>query len=344
MLKDITLWVCLLFFTTGITASGEALIDLQELKQDYILEVKKIEIPAFPTAFNPSIIHWNDSLLLSFRARDPITGHTNVVGFTALDENYEPTGDLYFLRTPPNPMCGQTIQDPRMIVISDKLYMIYSNVWKASERVARRVFATELRFDGEMFVACKPEVFLKFEGIPGNKFEKNWVPFDYNGNLLFSYTVNPHKVFFPLFGKQKCETVAYSEVATSWEWGELRGGTPAQLVDNEYLAFFHSSKVMSTTQSNGKSMPHYFMGAYTFEREPPFTLKKISSEIIVGEHFYDPPYHNTWKPLRVVFPCGYVQDGKNIIVSFGRQDHEVWIVKLDKKKLMRSLIPVQEME
>ena len=121
----------------------------------------------------------------------------------------------------------------------------------------------------------------------------------------------------------------------------LRGGTPGLLIDKEYLAFFHCSKGMATQQSEGKMMTHYFMGAYTYSASPPFALTRVSPKPIIGKNFYNGPMHNTWKPLRVVFPCGFVFDQKHIWIVYGRQDHETWVVKLDRNAFFKSLVPVQ---
>jgi predicted GH43/DUF377 family glycosyl hydrolase len=88
-------------------------------------------------------------------------------------------------------------------------------------------------------------------------------------------------------------------------------------------------------------MVHYFMGAYLFEDSPPFSIQKISPNPIVSKTFYNGPAYQTWKPLRVVFPCGVIHNEKYIWVSYGRQDHEAWIVKLDKAGLYKSLVPFQ---
>jgi predicted GH43/DUF377 family glycosyl hydrolase len=337
-MKRILLVLIFLFFSKSLYGT---LTDLEKLKQGFVLETKQIKISSYPDAFNPSIVRWNGSILLCFRARDPATGLSNFIGVIELDEKYRPKGKVRPLKIQHDELSAGLVQDPRLIVVKEKLYLIYSDMWKLPNESVRRVYISEVIFDGEKYVGYNPEVQLRFNGIKDNKFEKNWVPFEYNGNLLLAYSINPHKIFFPVLGKKKCLTVACTEIENIWEWGELRGGTPALVIDNYYLAFFHSSKMMKTTHSKGKLMPHYVMGAYVFERHPPFSLSKMSPKIIVGENFYNGPDYNTWKPLRVVFPCGFITDKNNIIISYGRQDHEMWIVKLDKKGLLKSLIPVQ---
>ena len=44
-----------------------AIYDLEERSQEFVLEIKKIEIPNHPHSFNPSIVRWRGALLMSFR-------------------------------------------------------------------------------------------------------------------------------------------------------------------------------------------------------------------------------------------------------------------------------------
>ena len=99
---------------------------------------------------------------------------------------------------------------------------------------------------------------------------------------------------------------------------------------------------METVQSNGQTMAHYFMGAYAFSLAPPFEITQISPEPIIGKGFYIGKVYNPyWKPVKVVFPCGFIFDDKYIWVAYGKQDHEIWIAKIDKNGLLKSLNPVQ---
>ena len=129
----------------------------------------------------------------------------------------------------------------------------------------------------------------------------------------------------------------FSGIGANW-----RGGTPGLIIDgSQYLAFFHSSKVMPTVHSNGDNILHYFIGAYTFAQHPPFEITQISPEPIVGRKFYNGTiYTPYWKPVRAIFPCGYIFDGSYIWIAYGRQDHEIWLAKLDKEGLLNSLVPV----
>lgn len=326
----------LTFFFCIFFVKLTALINLDKMKQSFILETKKLHIPGYPDAFNPAIVKWNNRTLMSFRSRDRITNQANIVGFTWLDDQFNPIGKPQILKAD----ASIYIQDPRLLVVDKRLFMAYSDLWEdpISKIKKRKMYMTELLYDGIDFISVNPDCYLDFQGDPFNKFEKNWVPFDYQGLVLLAYSLNPHQIFLPLHGENRCVTVAYNDETSSWKWGSLRGGTPALLIEDHYLAFFHSSTLLATVQSEGKSMMHYFMGAYLFENKPPFSIQKISPHPIVEKTFYTGESHQTWKPLRVVFPCGLIHNENYIWVSYGRQDHEAWIVKIDKLGLYKSLV------
>jgi predicted GH43/DUF377 family glycosyl hydrolase len=317
-----------------------------ELAQEFVLEIKRVDIPNFSGAFNPSIVRWNGSLLMSYRIRNRKLSSTFQIGFIWLDEDFNPISKPQILDIrSKNPLLPHKEQDPRLICIKDQLYIVYSNEIKRTENLekyeTRRMFIAKIHHDGKRFFVDKPECLVHFEAENENRWEKNWVPFDYNGNLLLAYSLCPHRILFPLLGTGSCLTYASTKNTIPWQWGHLRGGTPALAIDEEkYLSFFHSSISMSTEHSNGDKMLHYFMGAYTFKTRPPFTITHISPEPIVGKQFYAGPAYKTFKPLRVVFPGGFIFDENYIWVAYGRQDHEIWVVKLDKKGLLQSLVPI----
>lgn len=341
-------------FTSFIGAS----INLEDRTQDFVLESKRINIPGFPHAFNPSIIRWNGSLLMSFRtipseyaelnellALDPLlncSGESRI-GLVWLDESFSPRGPAQILDLQGNEHSTPArSEDARLVLINDCLYMVYSdNREVVVTNGGFRVYVSQIFYEGGEFLAPYSECLDSFEGESQQRREKNWVPFDYKGHLLMSYSLLPHRILRPLIGTGQCETFSMTKSSLLWKWGELRGGTPGLLVGDEYLSFFHSSIDISTSHSNNEIVPHYFMGAYTFSSNPPFSITQISKEPIIGKNFYNgDEYKPYWKPVRVVFPCGFIFDNEYVWVAYGRQDHEVWMVKLDRKGLFDSLEPV----
>ncbi len=305
-------------------------IDLEQRIQDFVLETQKIEIPNSPYAFNPSIVFWRGSYILCFREliqaeRDDSSGPSRI-GLVFLNEHFSLEGDPYFLD-----FLGA---DARLVNVDEHLYVVCEGGF--------RMIVGELDFDGEDFILKTSESLTYFPEEDPLRREKNWVPFNYQGKLLLSYSLEPHEILEPfLDGSEECLMIESTSSGIIWPWGELRGGTPALRCGNEYLAFFHSSINMASDHSEGKVIPHYFMGAYTFQKDPPFRITRISKEPIIGRNFYHglnyPPY---WHPVQVIFPCGFVFDDDYIWVAYGRQDHEIWMAKLSKSGLFKNLFPL----
>lgn len=344
MIRRIIAKVMMTLSVFSLAAADENWIDLEDKSQDFILETKKIEIPGYSVPFNPSIIRWRGQLLLSFRIIPDLAHKYNgEIGLVFLNEDFEVASEpqLVCLRDE-YAKAPCRAEDARLIAIDDHLFMVYDD--NAEIKLSKggfRVYVAELDYDGEHFIAGNIECLSSYEGESREIREKAWVPFNYQGHLLLAYSILPHKIFYPrLDGSGICDTIAVSTSPIQWDWGILRGGTPGILDNDQYLAFFHSSKNMATVHSNGENILHYFLGAYTFSKEPPFEVTSISPEPIVGRNFYHGiTYKGYWKPVCCIFPCGYVSSENFIWVAYGRDDHECWIAKIDKKRLLESLVP-----
>lgn len=324
--------------------------DLEETIQDFVIETKKIVISQNPYAFNASIIRWHGELLMSFRdIADPLkacsimSASESSIYIVRLDENFSPIGEPYEIPLQIGPLPSRS-EDARLLNVDNRLYLIYSkNEDEVVTEGGFRMYVSELEFDGHNFQVVHNEELADFEGQLPNKREKNWIPFNYQDNLFLAYELVPHRILAPILdGSGVCETFATTVSSIVWDWGELRGGTPALLIDkNYYISFFHSCLEMASLHSKGETVLHYFIGAYLFTSEPPFEISKISPEPIIGTNFYHgEDYEPYWKPVRVVFPCGLLVENDSIWISYGRQDHEIWIAKLAKQELLESLIPV----
>jgi predicted GH43/DUF377 family glycosyl hydrolase len=339
----------LLFFLCYFNlALGEELTDLEESPSDFVVDLFPIEIPDYPHAFNPSIIQWKQGVLLSFRVvLDAKLPYYSRLGLVWLDDDFRPLHPPQLLDTQEKtPTVPSRAEDGRLLTIGDRLYLVYSNC--IEEKIARgkfRVHIGEISYDGESFRLEDPEPLLYFELENPNKREKNWIPFNYRDYLFLAYSISPHLVLCPLKGFNACDTVSCSENPIPWSFGELRGGTcalPSGEGDPTYLSFFHSSKKMTSFHSQGKETFHYFIGAYKFKNEPPFPITHISKEPIIAKRFYSgASYKPYWGSVQALFPCGFIQDDRYIWIAYGRQDHECWIAKLDKKGLMESLVEIE---
>ena len=202
------------------------------------------------------------------------------------------------------------------------------------------MFMAELSYDNGHFTLSAPLKLICEEKYQKQLVQKNWVPFEWNKTLLITYAVNPHEVLYPNLINGTCYHCYETAASIDWKWGTLRGSTPPQLVDGEYLAFFHSGIYTSSASSWNADMWHYYMGAYTFSAEPPFNITKMTPEPIIGEAFYTPSNYNK----RVIFPGGFVVSDSVIYVAYGKDDSEMWVATLDKEALKKTLKSVKTTE
>jgi predicted GH43/DUF377 family glycosyl hydrolase len=326
----ILLFVCLFLFLHAETSDS------------FVLEIKKIIIPSYPEAFNPSIIRFKQRLLMSFRnLKNPKDSYnSSEIGLVWLTEDFEIAAEPQMLEISNYP---NRAEDGRLIEVNGRLYMVYSdNEEKIITKRGFRVHILELEENNGFFTIVSKEKLTNYEGESEFLREKNWTPFTYKDELYLSYSLNPHLVFKPLFRNNEAFTVAKSSKEIPfWVWGELRGGTQTLEIDNQYLTFFHTAKKMASSYSENKEMLHYFMGAATFKKEPPFEMTNISPEPINGRGFFSGAiYKQYWGSWRGIFPGGFIFDDTYIYIVYGRQNRELWVVKLDKKGLFNSLVPI----
>jgi len=146
--------------------------------------------------------------------------------------------------------------------------------------------------------------------------EKNWLWFFHGEQLHMEYQASPHIVCrFSLDGKFEQEYK--TEANLSWDYGVIRGGTPPVLVGNEYLTFFHSRLKLEEHHWR------YYMGAYTFESQPPFRIIRMTTEPLLAGSSDD--IESPSKPL-VVFPCGSrLKDGKWLVTGGCNDLTSFWI-------------------
>lgn len=316
-------------------------INLETNISRFVLDSKRIVIPKYEHVLNPSIVRWKDCFLMSFRIFEAETRLATKIGLVFLNKDFIAKSEVYILKIEEikninfyiNKNNRITIQDPRLIVVNNQLKIVYSNL-----QIGRMLVA-DVKFKDNRFFTYNTVCLLDFPRASNYKIEKNWVPFEYGKDLFLTYSISPHSIF-KLTRNNVCEEFAHSTDDLRWDYGELRGGTPALLVDGSYIAFFHSSTFISSMQSDNKKIKHYFMGAYRFSAVPPFNITHISPVPIIGKGFYSGKNYKLFKPLKVVFPAGFLFDKDFIWVFFGKQDREIWVTKLDKKELFNNMLPV----
>jgi predicted GH43/DUF377 family glycosyl hydrolase len=310
------------------------LIKIPSFGSDFIKQIHQINIPGAPGAYNASLIEHENGFIMAFRydrylipiERYPHEYYQHIC-LVKLDEEFNSIGEYSFCRE-----LGERAYDPRLVRVGSNIYLIYtshrpehSNSLMSSMLCLSRI---QPKSDGFKIQPPTP-LYVSFQ----QRWEKNWVPFDYKGTFLMGYTINPHVIISPSHNGSSAHLFT-SSPQISWNFGIIRGGTPAVLVDDEYLAFFHSSVFNPLT-----GWYTYYMGAYTFKSKPPFTLTRISIEPFYHPDFYSIP-HTPLSSSLVIFPAGLVVKNNRIFISYGENDAGIKVMEIDKELLYKSLRPV----
>lgn len=305
----------------------------------YILTVKDIAPLEVSKPNNPSIAaDKNGGFYVAFRTdhyaldSSVFQSHTGVV---RLDSNLNVVPKSLTML-----LGSKSRQDARLLTHNDGVYVVYNDL--PPFETFRTLFLASLSFENG-----KPE-FTRDAPLQAKTFrtEKNWVPFIYTDaslqeHLMLSYSANPHKVL-KVFDSHAPMLSPFSSCKKQlpWKWGGVRGGTPAKLIGDEYVSFFHSFFFDRVYNARW-----YVFGAYTFDAKPPFCMKRISAEPLYFKEMYSAV--NIQSPLipgRVVFPAGLetgVYQGKeSLIVTYGDSDAASKILVLDREKFLETLVAI----
>jgi len=323
--------------------SAASPLDLSLYDTGIVRRVQKVEINRFPSAYNPSICRFQNSYLMTFRVipNSRLLYHS-LIGLLLLDEKFQPISEPVILDTRAhNFWTISQSEDARLIEHQGRVFLVYNDnedKITVSQKQRRDMFLAELIFEEGEFRLLPPKKLLHHDHVETRMWEKNWTPFFWRGLLLMIYSIDPHEIIYPCLSEGVARTVYLSNAINPWPWGMMRGGTPAEIVDGEFLTFFHSSTDVRSQASGKKSLWHYFMGAYTFSPDPPFRITRQSPIPISHPDFYT----HTDARKRVVYPGGFVVNGDEIVLAYGKDDREVWLAFIDKQALLDSLESVEE--
>ena len=314
-------------------------VDLLPLFDQLVIANTQIRLKDFPRAHNPSLIKTDQGLLLVFRyVPEPSQGWISQIGAVFLNDTLQPVSNPQILNTRPSSTIPSQSEDARIFSCQGNLYLIFNDnneIDHPKGRARRDMFLAKLTYAHGHFSLSEPLKLMHEKKYQTVLIQKNWSPFVWRDQILLSYFLNPHEVLKPDLAQGICHTFYETTTPFNWKWGQLRGGTAAQLVDGEYLGFFHSSIYMCSQASSGKENIHYFMGAYTFSPDPPFGITKMTPYPIARKDFYNP----SPRDKKVIFPGGFAVCDSYIHLAYGKDDCEIWIATLDKNILNKVLLP-----
>lgn len=323
-------------------------------KTGLVLHTVRIPIETPYVNYNPSIVPFQDGYLLSFRHDIPDPNTTtrvqrrSVVGLVRLDATFHVVGSPKYLD-----LGYRHCEDARLFYVGDKLF-ICCCVFFPSQMVSKMgVGQIDLQ-------SLEPQEITLLDYPKSREIEKNWTPLVYSpvsgqNDLYFVYSFMPSVVLKALqegsgTGVILNETTPIGtdpvgKVAGMWtkKWGDIRGGTPAVKVGEQYVTFFHS-------QFQVRHQFCYLMGVATLGSTPPFRMTRISRRPILFKKMFSAPRYPKFPfalapHVHVVFPGGFVegryQDREVFHVVYGDNDSAIGVVTIDKEMLLKTLKKVR---
>lgn len=330
----------LLFFSLGAQTNDMDQSFKGLLSNTSIVATKRIKIPGYPNAYNPSLIPYKEGYLLSFRfiGRFPETvkksPRTNFsfIGVAMLDKKFnvqEETVQLLNIVSY-SPQFSLTAEDGRLLKVGNQIFVFFNDLSLLQTKGQFAMYFGELIEEKGIFVLKEPAKLLNYPN--AGSVEKNWSPFWLDGNLYLIYSDQPRIILEVDLHTGYCREVTRTDPNWNWRLGRIRGGTPAYLVKEQFLTFFHSSFPAKT--SKGRA---YVMGAYTFDKDPPFAVRSMTSAPLGNLADYTEE-----NPSKVVFPAGMVVEERHIFVAWGKADKQIYITTFDREKLLASMHPCSE--
>jgi predicted GH43/DUF377 family glycosyl hydrolase len=314
-----------------------------------IIEIPNHLLISNKKAYNPTIVEAYNNTYMFYRY-EPLHGdHNTYIAVCELDQHWMPKpGSNRRVEMLPHRATVTTYDDPRAIAYQGTPMLTYCH-------------GQLMRKDDAWLWCCSiglaamPQLGISKQWLPdyGNNInasnkgktshiatEKNWSPFIWKDKFMYTYTLNPLLVLEYDLKENRIFPISDTSVKIKhWKWGSfLGGGTPLlyrHLADGkgEYFGFFHSF----TEDSHGRNhQRRYHVGYIVINDEKPFKIKRMSKAPVMSaekDPIKDLRHQSTpWLP-NCVYPCGIMERGGKIYMSYGWQDCRCWIAEYDLEEL-----------
>ncbi len=161
---------------------------------------------------------------------------------------------------------------------------------------------------------------------------KNWIPFTNSEGISLIYSMQPYTILH--YNNGFCSLKFVSSKQINWKWGNPSGGSTPILIGNHYLSIFHSWLSDSRLPEHYNTQPReYYIGAFLFDKNPPFDIKYMSRKPLEYRDFYNsqPSFH------KVIFPMSLNLINNQLTMSYGENDSTTKIAIFDTTRLLNSL-------
>jgi predicted GH43/DUF377 family glycosyl hydrolase len=327
----------LLFFFVFLSVDAAELARAvkKNLFSDCILDTIQIKIPGYHSVFNPSIISYKDGYLLSFRLREHLPSQhskpwrvdASFIGLARLDQRFKVLKNSVQLLNIASydDKFSFYVEDGRLFKVGERIFLIFNDLHPMGAMDGFAMYLAEISEENGVFKPKRSAIPLKYSS--AISIEKNWTPFVLENRIFLIYSDSPRTILELDPDTGKCQEIVRTPADDLWPFGKARGGTPACLVEDGFLTFFHTRYV--ERQPDGKENINYIMGAYLFEPQFPFSIQAITPIPLGHRHFYDAD-----NSKKIVYPCGIAPIGDRMVVTWGKNDNSSYLSIIDKKKLI----------
>jgi predicted GH43/DUF377 family glycosyl hydrolase len=207
----------------------------------------------------------------------------------------------------------EQMEDPRAFWFDGDLHICFAS-WPRTRYVPQmRVVRLDKKWKFKSEVECK-------YAENGKLIQKNWEYFSHEDALHFIYWYTPLIIV-----KNDSETIRCESPIPSWDFGQMRGGTPPIRVGDTYFTFFHSRTDIGRAT--------YHMGALSFSAKDFTPIAMTKAPLLTGTA-KEP--NLSWAPL-VSFPGGSIyRDGKWLI-ALGINDVNCGLCEYSHEELLSKM-------
>lgn len=306
-----------------------------------IKSMKLLKIPGLSkAAYNPSILAVSDGYILAFRIDNFIKfynlseryhNYTSDIAMVKLDANFNIVGKYTLVSNHINGCPNRcSAEDPRLIAVNDKIYMLYNR----GEAIAtkdiqsnRKMYLSEIKYDNNEFSIINTIPLIS--PFQSKAVERNWVPFVKKTELYLIYSTEPNLVVLkPNLETGISEVISDVYFDSKSNFGQIKGGTPlVEISSNKYLGFFH------TNIDNGKKRIYYIIPSIFDVSDNKYHFTSILSYPLFLDLYSFPDE----MLVSLLFPSGLIMEGSDLILSLGKNDGEILLMRIDKNKILEEL-------
>ena len=330
----------------NIKHTNSFIIDRKELRSKLLPEHQLYGV------FNPSIIYrpYNKDYVIFFRVSSFVSCSDNInlsppyhsVIYQGILDEKNRVSNLELVDLPyetmkyctgGDPQPNNGVEDPRVFLFRKELWVAANaNGSRKTHECVPLMCIWKMSDPRNTFRYIKTPRSLGSD----NQSQKNWAPFEWNGELLFEYSVNPHIILRTNIESGKTIIIYKSEDTNK---PKLSGGGAAIAVyigkrkyflniAHLWLPVGNWLEIFKSYYSEGRMYNrdyyHYF---YLFEAEPPFRIVFMSDAFKIA---------GGSEKVQFAGGCTYNSDQNKIVISYGKKDCDTAFAFYDIKDILIS--------